>query len=181
VGAHLSWVRVHVRKRLGPLLRRKAETNDIVQDAMVQFLRYGPSVLVSDSRHFRALIVKIVENSLRNKYDWFTARRRAISRENPLPPDTVLHLDPPHDSVDRPSQLAQRHEHEAWVRLGLELIDLEGSEIIILRQWDNLSYAAIGERLGISAEAARARYGRAVMRLAEEVGKLRRNGIVNVV
>ena len=138
---HLPWVRNHVRGRLGPLLRRKAETMDYVQDAMVQFLRYGPSVLVAEDDHFRALLVRIVENSIRNKYDWFTARRRAVSREKPLPPDTVLSLDQPVDQVTRPSQDAANNENEAWVRLGLELIDPEDSEVVILRQWQDLSFA----------------------------------------
>ena len=174
---HLPWIRIHVRRRLGPLLRRGAETSDYVQDAMIEFLRYGPRIVISDDDHFRALIVRIVENSLRNKYDWFTAQRRAIARERPIPSDTILRLDPPKDSVKTPSQSVQRHEDEAWVRLCMELIDPEDSEIIILRQWEHLSFVQIGEKLGISANTARMRHNRAVNRLAEQVGNLRRRNI----
>jgi len=174
---HLPWIRNHVRGRLGSLLRVKAETMDYVQDAMVQFLKYGPSILVAEDDHFRALFVRIVENSIRNQYDWFTAQRRAVSREKPLPPDTVLSIDRPVDRVVRPSQEAANNENEAWVRLGLELIDADDSKVLILRQWQDLSFAAIGERLDISAAAARMRHNRAVTRLAREVGKLRRGQI----
>ncbi|MFH2001718.1 MAG: sigma factor, partial [Planctomycetota bacterium] len=52
---HLPWIRNHVRRRMGPMLRQKAETEDCVQDAMIQFLQYGPRVHLSSDREFRAL------------------------------------------------------------------------------------------------------------------------------
>jgi RNA polymerase sigma factor (sigma-70 family) len=144
---------------------------------MVQFLQYGPRIQISDDNHFRALLVRIVENALRDKYDWFTARRRAISKECPLPTDTVLCLDPPKPLIKTPSTDAHDHEREAWVRLGTELLDAEDREVLILRQWENLSYAEIGKRLDISADAARMRNNRAIARLGEIVGELRRGNI----
>jgi hypothetical protein len=57
---HLPWIRAHVRKRIGPLLRKKTESCDYLLDVIIEFLR--------------------------NKHDWFTARRRAISRERPRGP-----------------------------------------------------------------------------------------------
>lgn len=174
---HLPWIRARVSKRMGPVLRRKAETTDYVQDAMVEFLRYGPRILISDGDHFRALLVRIVENALRDKHDWFTRRRRAVSRERPLPADTVLSLDPPRARMKTPSAAAGHHEREAWVRLGMELLEPEDREVLVLRQWENLSFAEIGERLGISKDAARMRNNRAVSRLGEIVGSLRRRNL----
>ena len=57
----------------------KVESSDIVQDAALQFLKYGPRFILSDEEKFRALLVRIVENVLRDKHDWFSARRRAIA------------------------------------------------------------------------------------------------------
>ena len=37
----LPWIRQLVHRRLGPLLRRSGETQDFVQEAMVEVLRYG--------------------------------------------------------------------------------------------------------------------------------------------
>ena len=142
---HLSWIRGRVQKRLGPLLRRKGDTCDYVQDAVVQFLQYGPRITVSDDGQFRALLCKIVENTLCNQYERFTARRREIARERPLPTDTVLSLDLPHAAVHSPSQSAARHEQEAWVRLGIELVSPEDREVLVLREWDGLSFKEIGE------------------------------------
>lgn len=81
---HLPWIRNHAHHRVGPHLRSKGETCDYVQDAMVEFLRYGPRIRITDENHFRALLIRIVENTLRGKRDWFVAQRRNISRQMPL-------------------------------------------------------------------------------------------------
>jgi RNA polymerase sigma-70 factor (ECF subfamily) len=126
--------------------------------------------------------VRIAENVLRNKNDWFSARRREMARLRPLPADTILHLDPPKESkIKTPSQMAQANEEEAWIRLGMELIDPEDRGILVLRQWDNLSFPEIGERLGISEDAAWMRHSRALRRLGKTVGSLRRAELDSVV
>lgn len=113
---HLSWIRARVRKRLGPFLRKKGDSCDYVQETLVQFLQYGPRIAISDDAQFRALLCRIVENTLCNQYEWFTAKRREIARERPLPTDTVLSLDLPQAAVNSPSQSAARHEQLSDVR-----------------------------------------------------------------
>jgi len=174
---NLDWIHQRVSRRLGPVLRKKGETCDYVQDAMVQFLRYGPRIQVNDEGHFRALLARIVENTLSDQHDWFTRARRRVSREHPLPGDSVLSLDEPRDTVTTPSKAAQHHEEEALIRLGMELLDPEDRNIIALRQWENLPFHQIGERLGITPEAAGKRHNRAVARLAKKVGALRRGDL----
>jgi RNA polymerase sigma factor (sigma-70 family) len=147
---------------------------DFVQDAMVEFLRYGPRFLLGDEGHFRALMVKVIENVLRDRHDWFTARRRDLGRERPLPPESLLGLDPPARSVTRPSQASQRQEEEGWIRLALELIDPEDRRLIILRTYEDLSYGQIAQRLGVKENAARMRFNRAMPRLAQKAAELRR-------
>jgi RNA polymerase sigma-70 factor (ECF subfamily) len=174
---HLTWIHKKVHHRLGSMLREKGDTCDYVQDAVVQFLQYGPRFTISNDERFRGLLLKIVENVLCNKYDWFTARRRAIARERPLPSDTILSLDPPQQQIHTPSKSAEKHEQEAWVRLGMELVKPEDREVLILRQWDGLSFEEIGQRLDISTSAARVRHLRAVRRLAKEVEELRQGAM----
>jgi len=170
---HLPWLRNYVRTRLGNLLRSKGETCDYVQDAVLEFLRYGPRVVVSNEGQFRALMVRIVGNSLRNNYDWFTTLRRQAARECKLTRDTVLYLDPPRSDVKTPSHHQGIHEQEAWVRFAMELLDPADREVLVFRQWENLSFDQIGERLGITKEAAWMRHKRALNRLAEKAWGLR--------
>ena len=170
---HLSWIQAHVHRKLSHLLRRKVETGDIVQDAVVQFLRYGPRFHLSSDRQFRALLCRIVENVIRDKYDWFTAQRRAIALERPLPADTVLNLDPPDRGVESPSRIVAQHEQEAWVRLGLELLGHNEREVIVFRDWECLSFEEVGKRIGTSRDTARRRYLEAIFLLMDHVRSLR--------
>lgn len=171
---HLPWIRERVHHRIGPLLRKMGDTGDYVQDAMVQFLKYGPRFVVRSDHHFRALLQRIVENALRNQHDRFVARRREIALERPIPSETVISLDAPRTTKRTPSMSAERLEREAWVRLGMEFLDPADRHIILLRKWDGLSFPEIGRRLGISKDAARMRHNRAILRLAKKVGVLRR-------
>jgi len=177
---HLPWIRAQVRKRLTRLLRRKGESGDYVQDAVIQFLSYGPRFILSNEAHFRAILMRIVENALHDKYDWFTTQRREIALERPLPSDTVLFLDPPHGRKGTPSKSAERHEQEAWIRLGMELLEADDREILVLRQWNKQSFPKIGEHLGLSPDAARMKYKRAVGKLGDQVGALRHGKLTDI-
>jgi len=170
---HLPWVQSHVHNRLGDFRRSKVDTGDIVQDAMVQFLKFGPRIQLANDRQFRALLARIVENVVCDNYDRFSAQRRTLARERPLPRDTVLILDPTVDHVDSPSQIVSNHEETAWIRLGLELLEPALRQVIVLRRWEELSFAEIAEEMGTSKSTARRKYLHSVERLIEVVDALK--------
>lgn len=175
---HLPWIRDHVHRQMGPLLRAKGETGDYVQEAVVQVLQYGPRFVVSDEGHFRALLLRITENTLKKQHHRYKALRRDAARERPLPSDTVLHLDEARAKVKTPSQVADHHEREAWIRLSMELMEPDDREIIELRQWESLSFADIGNHLGISEGAAQMKHTRSFKRLVKTVRALRSRNLV---
>lgn len=174
---HLPWIQSYVHRKISSLLRSKTETGDIVQDAVVQFLKYGPRFHLSSDRQLRALLCRIVENVLKDKYDWYTAHRRSIAKERPLPPDTVLNLDAPMRSMETPSQVVLKHEQEAWVRLALELLDPPMRHVIILREWEGLTFNVIGKRLKVSRDTARRRYMQSLFKLMKKVKALRNGAL----
>jgi RNA polymerase sigma-70 factor (ECF subfamily) len=174
---HLDWVATYVHKRLGPALRSRDETVDFVQESMLDFLRAGPRVEVSDESAFRKLLARIAENNIRDRRRYHDRAKRGGGRvADGGASDSVLDLDVRRD-VTRPSQHAQRAEHADLVRLALELLDPQDREVIQLRQFDELSFAEIGERMAIREDAARMRFQRALPRLAEKVAQLRERGL----
>ena len=173
VELHLPWLREHVERRLGPFLRRHGDAADYLQDAMVDFLRYSPRFQVRDSAQLRSLLARIAENTLRDRNDWFRARRRDLARNATLPSDSVLALDPGLQRSTTPSRDASRTETRDWVRLGLELRGPEDRKIILEREYEDRSFVAIGEELGLGANAVRMRWVRAVARLADLLKHLR--------
>lgn len=169
---YLPSVREHVHRLLGDELRAKHETVDFVQDALVEFLRYSPRFQVANARQFHRLIIRIIENVLRDRHDWYRRKRRAIEREQPLPESSILQIGGAR-SRTRPSAAAERNERQALVRLALELLRDTDREIIILREYDGLSYQEIAEKLGAQEPAVRMRMSRALSRLGEKMRELR--------
>lgn len=169
----LPWIRAHVKRRVGQKLARFGDTEDFVQDAMVQVLRYGPRFVLSDRDAFRGLMVRLVENSLRDKLDYHQAAKRDAGRERPMPRDSVLDLDPPRRDVTHPSVSAMRGEEVAWIRLAIELLPPEDREVVLLRHWEELGYGEIAERLGVSESGARMRCNRAMPKLLARMKQIR--------
>ena len=169
VAEHLGWLRTHVEKRLGAFLRARGEADDYLQDAVLDFLRDGPRFQVRDGDQFRALLARIAENTLRDRNDWFRAKRRhlATAQRVAITRDSVLPLDPALHRSTTPSHDATRVEVREWVRLALELLPAEDRKIILAREYDDRSFVDIGEELGMTANAVRMRWVRAVARLAE--------------
>ncbi len=173
LAANLDWVCKRVHDRLGPLLRAKGDTQDYVQDVVLDVLRSGPRFVTADQAGFRALLCRIVENVLSDRWHGLHAQRRAVSREQPLPSDTVLALDAPSAGGTRPSEAAARAEQAEWIHLALELLPAADRQILWLREWSGRTFPEIAAQLGIAEDAARMRFQRAVPRLAEQLELLR--------
>jgi RNA polymerase sigma-70 factor (ECF subfamily) len=167
----LPWIREQVRPRLGPLLRARAESQDYVQEALIRVLEYGPRFVAADRQRFRGLLLRIIENQLRDMVDWHGAEKRGVRLERPLPSDSVIDVDS-RRAVTRPSEHAIASERRAWLHLALELLDPEDRRVILLRQWHELEFAAIAELLGVTADAARMRFNRALPQLARKLEDL---------
>lgn len=168
---NLEWVEGFVRRRLGPVLRAREETVDVVQDAVIDILTYGPRFVVDDRQRFRALIGRLVENNLRDKHDYHTAQRRHPEREEDALSRTVLRLG------ETPSQVVQREERAELTRLALELLNPQEREILTLREYDGLAFAEIAAKLQVTESGARMRYRRAVPVLARKIKSLRSGAI----
>ena len=177
VARDLPWLQTEVRRRMGAELRARTDADDIVQQALLTVMRDGPRFLVGDCDHYRALLLRIVENTIRKQIRLHRQQRRAAAREEPLPSGSVVALQA---SVTRPSAVADRNERRAWVQLALELVAEPDREIILLRQWEGLTFAEVGEKLSLSEDACRMRFERAVARLARVVQQLRSGQLQSV-
>ena len=173
----LPWFQREVQHRMGNELRARTDADDIVQQALLNVLRHGPRFEVADTEHYRALLLRIVENTVRKLVRDGRREKRAAAREEPLPSGSVLALEA---GVTRPSAAADRNEKRAWVQLALELLDPDDREVILLRQWEGLPYAEIATRCAVSEDAARMRFERAVARLVRLVARLRAGELATV-
>jgi len=166
---NLPWIRVYVHNQMGPLLRQRGDTGDYVQEAMLDVMRYGPRFLIPDREQFRALVARTVVNVLHDQRDWHSARQRDPRRERS---ESVLDFTAV-GSATSPSAAAERTETGDLVRLGLELLEPEDRKVVLLREWDGAAFPAIGQALGITEDAARMRFQRALKKLAGCIQRLR--------
>jgi len=169
----LSWIEHRVRNRLGEKLREKLETHDIVQEAMIDVMRYGPKFVMSDLHEFRSLMARIIENNIRDKHGWMQARRRADAREVQLPRDTLLHLDAPVREITSVTEAVYKKQRAELVRLAMELLEPDDRRVVFLRQWEGRQFDEIGAELDMPANTARMRFQRALHKLAKKIELLR--------
>lgn len=172
-----DFVTAQVRRRLGSLLRRHHDTQDVIQQTMLQALRSAPRFIVSDRGQLRGLLARMVENTLRAAARFQGRQQRDVRREQslvaPVGGDSVLDLDPQANATD-PGAAAARGDTQAWVRLALELLEADDRAVIVWRDYEDLPFAAIGDRMGLTEDAARMRHKRALPRLAAALTRLRR-------
>ena len=173
VERELPWLRQHVERRLGEFLGQRGEASDYLHDALLDFLRDGPRFQVRDESQLRALLGQVIENTLRDKHDWFRAKRRSLRPTVDLPGDSVLDLQSGALQSSTPSRAADRDERRAWVRLALELLEPEDRKLILARDYEERSFGEIGAELGLQPDAARMRWNRAVARLGQVLLRLR--------
>lgn len=177
IAEHMDWIRNYVRQQISPALRQRVESVDLMQDAAIRALEYGPRFLTSDPGAFRAVMCRIILNTIRDEHDKQRAKKRDIARERRIGLDSAISIDLPQPRGETPSQVAMKVEGKERLELALALLEPEDVEVLHLREVEGLSLREIGERLGISEDAARMRHKRALPKLRRVFERLSRGEI----
>src|SRR6185369_3658045 len=113
------------------LTRNEADAEDVVQDACVRAMRYFSSFRDDDAR---AWLFTIVRNA------WYSrmSRRPGVADAGPLDPRD----EPPDGALDPEERLLQQHT-VALVRSALERLPVDFREVIVLREFEGMSYKEI--------------------------------------
>ena len=128
--------------------------SDLVQNALVAGWRDFPQFRGNTPSQLRAWLRSILAHAALNARE----KRRAEAH----PPDQ---LDGQAGSVISPSAAVQKADTAAALEAALAQLPDHHRAAIQLRVWNRLSFRQVGERLGISEDAARMLYGRAIVRL----------------
>lgn len=148
------------RGRLPTKVRDLADTSDLVQEALVQTFKKIEGFEHRGEGAFHAYLRQAVMNRIRDEL------RRAEHRP------TVLELDEsqPDDRVS-PLEAAMGAEVIEQYEAALQRLTDEERELVVARIELGLTYAELASALGRpSPDAARMAVGRALVRLAEEMG-----------
>ncbi|MBC8868162.1 MAG: sigma-70 family RNA polymerase sigma factor [Planctomycetes bacterium] len=171
-----------VRMRLGPALRARTESVDIVQDAFLASLRGLEDVSCQNEGDFFHWLCKIAENRIRDKADHVFAAKRDAALERPLEPAR-----PSGQSFFGPIQELARHTHSPASKIVRQedlqrletaidaLPDIQ-KEALLLVRYEGLSQAQAGEKLGRSPDAVRMLVARAIVALGKAMADNRESG-----
>ncbi|MCA9321663.1 MAG: sigma-70 family RNA polymerase sigma factor [Planctomycetes bacterium] len=153
IARHMQRIREMVEPRLSAEMRQKLETGDIVQEAVLEFLRYGPPFRIQNGRQFRRLMAIIVTNVIRDQYERFRAMRRDMKRDLG---GQAVDLDQRHDDKTSPGDRAAKNEMRQIVRLAMELMEPRAREVMIARNYHGMAWEEISSTYEFpSADAAR--------------------------
>jgi RNA polymerase sigma-70 factor, ECF subfamily len=153
---------------LEPGLMAKGGASDVVQDTMLRAHRGFAGYRGRSEGEWRSWLRAILTRSLahhRRRYNATAKRQRG--REVPIVSGNSL--DPQsHDQT--PSRELARRESEAALLSAMDRLPEHYREVVIWHHRERLQFEEIGRRKGISAEAARKLWTRALGRLRQELG-----------
>ena len=154
-----------IRLRLGPALRRRLESRDILQATLLKAFRGIDRFDGSGSRSMMAWLGTIAQAEICDQADYHHRLKRDSGRDTTLAPE----VDP--IAVDLRSEVSRLALAEESRRLESALEALSGPhrEVIVLRCFEELSFRETGERMGKSPDACRMLFARALTALTLEM------------
>ena len=164
---HRPYLRRLVALRLDNRLRPRLDPSDVVQDTQLEALRRMPDYLERRPMPFRLWLRKTAQERLAMlSRRHLGAARRTVAREVPLPEDSSVSLARQFlAGGPSPGQQMERHELARLVRQAVaQLPDLD-REMLLMRNFEELSNQEAACVLGLELSAASRRYGRALLRL----------------
>lgn len=150
-----------VRLHMGPSLRARLESRDIMQAALLRSFERLEQFDGRDTQSLLSWLARIAENEIRDRADYFARQRREAALEVPIE-DSAAGIPGAARSV-----LSRMLIDERSTRLvrALEELPAHHREIIVLRKLEEHSFPEIGSRLGKSEDACRMLFARAMAAL----------------
>jgi RNA polymerase sigma-70 factor (ECF subfamily) len=153
--------------RLDPKLRPRVDPSDVIQETQLEVFRRLGDFLQRRPMPFRVWLRKTAcERLLKLRERHVEAARRSLQREVRLPDNSSLMLARQFlGPGSTPSQQLSRKEVVRRVNQALAGLPEVDREILLMRNFEGLSYDEVAAALEIAPAAARKRYGRALLRL----------------
>jgi RNA polymerase sigma-70 factor (ECF subfamily) len=171
---HRDALRRMIAMRLDPMVARRLDASDIVQDVLVEANRRLTDYLQKSGMPFHLWLRHLARDQVIDAHRMHrVAARRSVDREQAFersPNDSRSAFDLASLLADRemtPAAAATHHELEARFQAAIELLDDTDREVILMRHFEQLSNGEVAQALELSDAAAGMRYLRAMRRLRD--------------
>lgn len=150
-----------VRARLGGGLRAHLESQDVLQAVLLRSFEKLDEFRGENAVSLVAWLARIAENEIRDRADWHGRQKRGAGVETRLETGRDVREE------RLRSALSELIFDERARRLDAALARLpeDQREVILLRKYQELSFAEVGERMGRSEDACRMLLARAMTAL----------------
>lgn len=160
VASYLPSLRAFVRLRMGPELRAREESCDIVQSVAREVLLHRDRFQHGGDQGFREWMFTTAHRKIVNRLLRWRAERRTAERENAaVLPDELAAM------VPTPSRHASAREQLSAVEAAFDELTEEQNEVVRMSRLLGLSHAEIAARLGKTEVAVRKTLSRGLARL----------------
>jgi len=169
---HREALRRMIGLRMDPLLRRRLDASDIVQDVLVEAdRRLGDYLRQNGGMPFNLWLRHLARDRMIDAHRRHRgAARRSLDREQALAPDTDSNsgLDLAALARDReltPAAAATHHELEMRFHAAIAELEPTDREVVLMRHFEQLSNQETAQAFELSEAAAGMRYLRAMRKL----------------
>ena len=150
------------------LTRDERDAEDVVQEAYMRALKHFGTFKGGDARPW---LLKIVRNTF---YTWIR-RNRLSDAMTPFDEEEDIHV----SNAPSPEMLLVKEADQRLVRRALRQLPREFLEVILLREFEELSYQQIADTVQIPVGTVMSRLARARRRLAQIISNCR-EGVASV-
>lgn len=158
------WLLRVARKNSGKRVGREIAASDVVQDAFVYASKDFDRFRGHEANSFVSWLCMILANRLAH-----LARRASAAKRGPDAQFENCLLDEldrgASRSQDTPSAIAEGQEISQLIRVALERMSTRDRSVLALRFEEQMTFQQIGTQMGLSEDAARVLFHRAVKRL----------------
>lgn len=157
-------------REVDPAVQNKVAPSDIVQESLLTAHQEFEQFAGKSEGELRAWLRQILINDVYQAGRKFRAQKRAVSRERPIVFTSSLDRGIA-DVANTPRTDALANEEAQTLQQAMKQLGQEHQEVIRLRNWQELSFAEIGEHMDRSPDAARKLWSRAIMKLQSLLGQ----------
>lgn len=173
IARYLPRIRMMVRLSLGSALRSRLESMDVVQEVMGRVLKSFDRFEIRDEAAFLHWVRTLVQNEIKNQAAFHGADKRDIAQEvavTGILKNQRSVLDGlAAETMGTPSAVLSHKDDLEELALAMDRLSDEQREVIVMRQYEELSFKTIGDTLHCSEDAARMKFVRAMDRLTDEM------------
>ncbi len=158
-------------QKMSPILQRREDASDVVNTTCYKAVRDFDDFSGDQPAQFRAWVRTILNNTLAQLGRHYSTEKRNAKIEEPMG-SAIEELDRS-DRQPSPSSLLSRKEWKAEVRRAILRLSENHQRVLRLRYELQLDFDDVAGQLGISVDAAKHLWGRAVKELAGELRRFR--------